>query len=80
MIVKDRGAKDKTLLKWTGKAPIHPVCGAIAQLGERIVRNDEVVGSSPTSSTIKIPCKTGISGVDPLTKMLFVYAQAHSRL
>ena len=27
-------------------------CGAIAQLGERIVRNDEVVGSSPTSSTI----------------------------
>jgi hypothetical protein len=27
------------------------VCGAIAQLGERIVRNDEVVGSIPTSST-----------------------------
>jgi hypothetical protein len=27
-------------------------CGAIAQLGERIVRNDEVVGSIPTSSTI----------------------------
>ena len=26
-------------------------CGAIAQLGERIVRNDEVVGSIPTSST-----------------------------
>ena len=25
--------------------------GAIAQLGERIVRNDEVVGSIPTSST-----------------------------
>jgi hypothetical protein len=52
MIVRDRGAKDKTLLKWSGKAPIYPVCGAIAQLGERIVRNDEVVGSSPTSSTI----------------------------
>ena len=33
---------------------IIPVCtlrGAIAQLGERIVRNDEVVGSIPTSST-----------------------------
>jgi hypothetical protein len=29
----------------------HQLCGAIAQLGERIVRNDEVVGSSPTSST-----------------------------
>src|SRR5436190_8417663 len=26
-------------------------CGAVAQLGERIVRNDEVVGSIPTSST-----------------------------
>src|SRR2546428_2849620 len=32
--------------------PANPsCCGAIAQLGERIVRNDEVVGSSPTSST-----------------------------
>ena len=29
-----------------------PKSGAIAQLGERIVRNDEVVGSSPTSSTM----------------------------
>ena len=29
-----------------------PIRGAIAQLGERIVRNDEVVGSIPTSSTI----------------------------
>src|SRR5208337_3468389 len=28
-----------------------PPRGAIAQLGERIVRNDEVVGSIPTSST-----------------------------
>ena len=28
-----------------------PLYGAIAQLGERIVRNDEVVGSIPTSST-----------------------------
>ncbi len=28
-----------------------PIRGAIAQLGERIVRNDEVVGSIPTSST-----------------------------
>jgi hypothetical protein len=30
------------------------VPGAIAQLGERIVRNDEVVGSIPTSSTILV--------------------------
>jgi hypothetical protein len=29
---------------------IHPR-GAVAQLGERIVRNDEAVGSIPTSST-----------------------------
>ena len=28
-----------------------PLRGAIAQLGERVVRNDEAVGSSPTSST-----------------------------
>ena len=32
--------------------------GAIAQLGERIVRNDEVVGSIPTSSTISDPLRT----------------------
>jgi hypothetical protein len=31
------------------------VFGAIAQLGERIVRNDEVVGSIPTSSTMIYP-------------------------
>ena len=34
------------------QSTIQPVFGAIAQLGERIVRNDEVVGSIPTSSTI----------------------------
>ena len=27
-------------------------CGAVAQLGERVVRNDEVSGSIPLSSTI----------------------------
>jgi hypothetical protein len=30
---------------------VYSAHGAIAQLGERIVRNDEVVGSIPTSST-----------------------------
>ncbi len=36
-----------------------PACGAIAQLGERLVRNEEAVGSSPTSSTkILLLCKT----------------------
>jgi hypothetical protein len=30
--------------------------GAIAQLGERIVRNDEAVGSIPTSSTNYLNC------------------------
>ena len=35
----------------TGKIDPSTQCGAIAQLGERIVRNDEVVGSIPTSST-----------------------------
>ncbi len=32
-----------------------PCCGAVAQLGERIVRNDEATGSIPVSSTI-FPC------------------------
>src|SRR5260370_10291052 len=35
--------------------PSREACGAIAQLGERIVRNDEVVGSIPTSSTMYNP-------------------------
>ncbi len=35
--------------------------GAIAQLGERIVRNDEVVGSIPTSSTMfSITCAASL--------------------
>ncbi len=29
----------------------HPLDGAVAQLGERVVRNDEVRGSIPLSST-----------------------------
>lgn len=29
--------------------------GAVAQLGERIVRNDEVAGSIPASSTNRLP-------------------------
>ncbi len=41
------------LLRWLIKLPgsLQVSRGAIAQLGERIVRNDEVVGSIPTSST-----------------------------
>src|SRR6185369_1886726 len=40
-----RGLSDDKIILPTDKR------GAIAQLGERIVRNDEVVGSIPTSST-----------------------------
>jgi hypothetical protein len=40
----------RRLIKLPGS--FHVPSGAIAQLGERIVRNDEVVGSIPTSSTI----------------------------
>ncbi len=32
--------------------PNTPLSGAVAQLGERVVRNDEVVGSIPIGSTI----------------------------
>ena len=41
------------LLRWLIKlaGSLQVSRGAIAQLGERIVRNDEVVGSIPTSST-----------------------------
>jgi hypothetical protein len=35
----------------------HP-CGAVAQLGERIVRNDEAAGSIPASSTKDLPLRS----------------------
>ena len=46
------------LLPWLIKLPgsLQVSRGAIAQLGERIVRNDEVVGSIPTSSTKFFNC------------------------
>ena len=34
--------------------PVSQDCGAVAQLGERLVRNEEVSGSIPLSSTKKI--------------------------
>src|ERR1019366_325601 len=46
------GADSGSLIKYLSSQPTQPTQGAIAQLGERIVRNDEVVGSIPTSSTI----------------------------
>ena len=45
------GTELRTLVKWLRKPEVHPARGAIAQLGERVVRNDEAVGSIPTSST-----------------------------
>ena len=47
-----RFAKTDKIVWRKQKTPLFPQRGAIAQLGERIVRNDEVVGSSPTSSTM----------------------------
>jgi hypothetical protein len=32
-------------------AKLYKVCGAVAQLGERLVRNEEASGSIPLSST-----------------------------
>ena len=38
--------------------------GAIAQLGERVVRNDEAVGSIPTSSTKdSITCNSSVNQI-----------------
>ena len=61
------GESERRLIK--SENQISPPFGAIAQLGERIVRNDEVVGSIPTSSTIvsstcrgKISAAHGLSG------------------
>ena len=43
----------------------HPLDGAVAQLGERVVRNDEVRGSIPLGSTNGLENKvlgTGFTG------------------
>ena len=46
------GLRLETLIKSQCIArSVHAKSGAIAQLGERVVRNDEAVGSIPTSST-----------------------------
>lgn len=34
------------------KVTLLPILGRVAQLGERLVRNEEVVGSIPITSTI----------------------------
>ena len=37
----------------TGSSPVAPIAGAVAQSGERSVRNAEVRGSNPLGSTGK---------------------------
>ena len=45
-------------------------CGAVAQLGERLVRNEEVSGSIPLSSTKEsITYGIGINGSDTLVSL-----------
>ena len=39
-------------LAFNYNGPVREARGGVAQLGERIVRNDEVAGSIPVSSTI----------------------------
>ena len=44
--------------------------GAVAQLGERLVRNEEVSGSIPLSSTKEsITCGNGIDGNDTFVSL-----------
>jgi hypothetical protein len=44
--------------------------GAVAQLGERLVRNEEVSGSIPLSSTIEsITCGMGIDASDTFVSL-----------
>ena len=54
----ERGKGTKTLLP-SAKLALR---GAIAQLGERLVRNQEVAGSSPASSIVRIPTRHAGSG------------------
>jgi hypothetical protein len=43
----------ESLARWGGSAKIFRLlCGRVAQLGERLVRNEEAGGSNPLSSTI----------------------------
>ena len=49
--------KWQPLLNLTSRIPSN--CGAIAQLGERVVRNDEAIGSIPISSTKKQKVNAG---------------------
>ena len=50
-IPSHRSAQEPNAGKINWQSNNSSLSGAIAQLGERVVRNDEAVGSSPTSST-----------------------------
>jgi hypothetical protein len=47
---EDRPVKAKAAFASEGFRPIDEVAGAVAQLGERLVCNQEVVGSNPIGS------------------------------
>jgi hypothetical protein len=60
--------------------------GAVAQLGERVVRNDEVSGSIPLSSTTPapssyrpIPCRTSVIPVMAICTPMHSSRKADSR-
>jgi hypothetical protein len=54
-------AKRLPLLNLRSRFP--PNCGAIAQLGERVVRNDEAIGSIPISSTKILHLHCSVSNI-----------------
>ncbi len=60
------------LALWRGsRYDTRPACGAVAQLGERSVRNAEVEGSNPFGSTIPLKVSTPVSAIRP---MFYVFA------
>jgi hypothetical protein len=63
----------RTLIKYG--SDIDQPSGAIAQLGERIVRNDEVVGSIPTSSTNLLNSLAASSAVLYIVQPLLLYIE-----
>ena len=58
MEVKDK-VQNTIPMDWLTAIIAKPV-GAVAQLGVRLVRNEEVAGSIPVGSTKKISKRTGI--------------------
>jgi hypothetical protein len=70
-VIEQSHCAPKTIPRPSTALPLHwshhaaSICGAIAQLGERLDRTQEVGGSSPPSSIPKVPAKPHVSVASP---------------